>query len=77
MRSLFELLPFRVWYISESEYTDIAETARCCITCKKQLADRNENVVEDFLRYVDDLVRTVKGDPGVVLEAAIKLRPNL
>ena len=30
-----------------------------------------------FLKYVDDIVRTVKGDPGVVLEAANKLHPNL
>ena len=47
------------------------------LLAKKQLADRNENGVEDFLSYVDDIVRTVKGNPGVVLEAAIKLRPNL
>ena len=30
-----------------------------------------------FLRYVDDIVRTVKGNPGLVLEAAYKLHPNL
>ena len=30
-----------------------------------------------ILRYVDDIVRTVKGNPGVVLEAANKLHPNL
>ena len=35
------------------------------------------NGVKVFLRYVDDIVRTVKGDPGVVLEAAKKLHPNL
>ena len=33
--------------------------------------------VEVFLRYVDDRVRTVKGDPGLVLEAANKLHRNL
>ena len=26
---------------------------------------------------MDDLFRNVKGDPGVILEAAIKLHPNL
>ena len=26
---------------------------------------------------MDDIVRTVKGDPGVVLEAANKLHPNM
>ena len=30
-----------------------------------------------FLRYVDDLVRTVKGDPEKVLRAANLLHPNL
>ena len=48
------------------------------MTCKKQReADWTVNGVKVFLRYVDDIVRTVKGDPGVVLEAAIKLHPNL
>ena len=69
------------WYhlgcgnISESEY---AETIWNCMTCKKQrAADRTVNGVKVFLRYMDDIVRTVKGDPGVVLEAANKLHPNL
>ena len=72
------------WYhlgcgnISESEYADIAETVWYCMTCKKQQeADRTVNGVKVFLRYVDDLVRTVKGDPGAILEAANKLHPNL
>ena len=71
------------WYhlgcgnISESEYADIAETVRYCMTCKKQQeADRTVKGVK-VLRYVDDVVRKVKGDPGVVLEAANKLHPNL
>ena len=72
------------WYhlgcgnISESEYADIAETVWYCMTCKKQQeADRTVNGVKVFLRYVDDRVRMVKGNPGVVLEAANKLHPNL
>ena len=64
--------------ISESEYAEIAKTIWYCITCKKQEeADRTENVVKVSLRFVDDIVRTVKGDPGVVFEAANKLHPNL
>ena len=48
------------------------------MTCKKQQeADRTVNGVKVFLRYEDDIVRTVKGDPGVVLEASNKLHPNL
>ena len=63
--------------ILESEYADIAETVWYCMTCKKQQeADRTVNGVKVFLRYVDDIVRTVKGDPGVVLEAANKLHPT-
>ena len=72
------------WYhlgcsnISESEYADIAETVWYCMTCKKQQeAYRTVNGVIVFLRYVSDIIRTVKGDPGVVLEAANKLHPNL
>ena len=71
------------WYhlgcgnISESEYADIPEKVWYCMTCKKQQeADRNVKGVKVFLRYVDDIVRTVKGDPGVFLEAANKLHPN-
>ena len=70
------------WYhlvccnISESEYADIAETLWYCMTCKKQQEeDRTVNGLKVFLRYVDDIVRT--GDPGVVLEAANKLHPNV
>ena len=39
--------------------------------------DWAENGVEVFLRHVDDRVRTVKGDHGLVLEAASELHPNL
>ena len=60
------------WYhlgcsnILESEYADIAipyETVWYCRTCKKQQeADRTKNGVNFFLRYVDDIVRIVKGE---------------
>ena len=47
------------------------------MACKKQPeADRTENGVKVFLRYVEDIVRTVKGDPWVILEVANKLHPN-
>ena len=72
------------WYhlgcsnISESEYADIAEIVWYCIACKKQQeADRAANDVKGLLRYVEDIVRTVEGNPGLVLEAANKLHPNL
>ena len=48
------------------------------MTCKKQQeSDRTENGVKVFLRYMDDIVRTVKGDLGVVLEAANNSHPKL
>ena len=48
------------------------------MTCtKQQEADRTENDVKVFLRYVDEIFRTVEGDPGVVLEPANKFHPNL
>ena len=72
------------WYylgwgnISVSECADLAEILWYCVTCKKQQqADRTENDVEVFQRYKDDIVRTVESDPGVVLEAANELHPNL
>ena len=34
---------------------------------KKQAADRAENGAKVFFKYVDDIVRTVKGDAGLVL----------
>ena len=81
MRSLFELVPLRVWYgnILESESADIAETVWYCMNCnkKQQEADRTVSGVKNFLRYMDDIVRTVNGDLGLVIEAANNLHPNL
>ena len=72
------------WYhlvcgiILEFEYADIVETVWYSIACKKQHeAERAESGVKVFLRYVDDIVRTVKSDPGLFLEAANQLHPNL
>ena len=51
------------WYhlgygnISESDYAYIAETVWYFIACKKQQeADRAENGVKIFLRYIDDIL---------------------
>ena len=44
---------------------------------KQQEAEMTENGVKVFLRYVYDIVRTVKGDTGVVLEASNNLHPML
>ena len=56
----------------------MAETVWYCIARKKQQeADRAGNGVKVFLRYVEDIIRTVKGDPRLVPVAANKLHPNL
>ncbi|XP_063728862.1 uncharacterized protein LOC134856523 [Symsagittifera roscoffensis] len=46
--------------------------------CKEQRdQEKPTENVKAFLRYVDDIVRTVKGDPDIVLKAANELHPNL
>ena len=49
-----------------------------CKRCKEQRdQEKPTENVKAFLRYVDDIVRTVKGDPDIVLKAANELHPNL
>ena len=72
------------WYhvkcgdISVDEYRNKSETIWYCRKC---IAIREKNKsgqqAKLFLRYVDDIVRTVKGDPEKVLRAANLLHPNL
>ena len=72
------------WYhvkccdISDDEYRNISETVWYCRKC---IAIREKNksgqLAKLFLRYVDDIVRTVKGDPEKMLRAANLLHPNL
>ena len=72
------------WYhvkcgdISDDDYRNIRETVWYC---KKRIAirEKNESVQQAklFLRYIDDIVRTVEGDLEKVLRAANLLHPNL
>ena len=66
-----------VKYRNLNTQTSLKQYGIAYLQKKQQEADRTENGVKIFLRYVEDIVRTVKGDPGVVLEAANKLHPNL
>ena len=66
-----------VTYRNLNTQTSLKQYGIALLAKKQQEADRAEIGVKVFLRYVDDIVRTVKGDPGVVLEAANKLHPNL
>ena len=71
------------WYhvkcgdISDDEYQSISETIWYC---RKSIAKREKNKsvqqAKFFLRYVDDIVRTVEGDPEKVLRAPNLLHPS-
>ena len=62
----------------ESNYANVTEIDRFCMVCKEQQeTSQNDNRVQAFLRYVDDIVNSVRGEPGVVQEAVNKLHPNL
>ena len=64
--------------ILESEYVDTAKPVWYCMNCKKhQEADRTQNGVKLLLGCVNDIFRTIKGNPVVVLGAANKLHPIL
>ena len=41
------------------------------------MKDKNTPQMKLFLRYVDDIVRTVRGEPSGLLDAANSLHPNL
>ena len=72
------------WYhvkcgdISDDEYRNISETVWYCRKCIA-IREKNKSGQQSklFFRYVDDIVRTVKGDPEKVLRAANFLYPNL
>ena len=72
------------WYhvkcgdILADEYRNISETVWYCRKCIP-IREKNKSVLQAklFLRYVDDIVRTVKGDPEKLLRAANLLHQNL
>ena len=72
------------WYhvkcgdISDDDYRNISETVWYCRKCIA-IREKNKSVQQAklILRYVDDIVRTVKGDPEKVLRAANLLHPKL
>ena len=75
---------FLNWYhvkcgdVLDDEYRKISETVWYCRKCIAR-REQNKSVQQAklFLRYVDDIVSTVKGDPEKVLRAANSLHPNL
>ena len=64
--------------VSDDVYASLTEIVWCCESCcgaKNKESDTPQ--VKLFLRYVDDIVRTVRGEPVCLLDAANSLHPNL
>ena len=60
------------------EYRGISEKIWFCNTYNERSEDELTILgVKFFLRYVDEIIRNVKGDPSVGLQAANKLHPHL
>ena len=74
----------RNWYhlkcgkISDDVYASITEIVWYCESCcRAKNKEKDTPQVKLFLRYVDDIVRTVRGEPSCILDAANSLHPNL
>ena len=74
----------RNWYhlkcgkISDDVYASITEIVWYCESCcQAKNKEKDTTQVKLFLRYVDDIVRTVRGEPSCLLDAANSLHPNL
>ena len=72
------------WYhkncggILDEDYKVISKKVWLCKLCiERRECELTMTGVKFFLRFVDNTVRTVEGDPNVVLHAANKLHPNL
>ena len=74
----------RNWYhlkcgkISDDVYASITEIVWYFETsCRAKNKEKDTPQVKLFLRYVDDIVRTVRGEPSCLLDADNSLHPNL
>ena len=74
----------RNWYhlkcgkISDGVYSSITEIIQYCeICCRAKNKEKDTPQVKLSLRYVDDIVRTVREKPSCLLDAANSLHPNL
>ena len=72
------------WYhlkcgkISDDVYASITEIVWYCESCcRAKNKEKDTPQVKLFLRYVDDIVRTVRGEPSCLLDAANSPHPNL
>ena len=72
------------WYhlkcgkISDEVYASITEIVWYCESCcRAKNKEKDTPQVKLFLRNVDDIVRTVRGEPSCLLDAANSFHPNL
>ena len=78
MRALPKLVSSKCGKISDDVYSSITEIVWYCESCcQAKNKEKDTSQVKLFLRYVDDIVRTVRGGPSCVLDAANSLHPNL
>ena len=65
--------------ISNTEYDSIENQFWMCSFCRKndQTDINHSSETKIFLRYVDDIVRAVRGDTKELLDAVNNLHPNL
>ena len=65
--------------ISNTEYDSMENQFWMCSFCreKDQTDINHSSETKVFLRYVDDIVRTVRGDTKELLDAVDNLHPNL
>ena len=59
--------------ISNTEYDSMENQFWMCSFCR----ENDQTDIKGFLRYVDDIVRTVRGDTKELLDAVNNLHPNL
>ena len=61
-----------------SDDAKITEIDWYCESCRRtKNKEKDTPQMKLFLRYVDDIVRTVRGEPTCLLDAANSLHPNL
>ena len=65
--------------ISNTEYDSLESRFWMCSFCREndQTDINHSSETKTFLRYVDDIVRTVRGDTKELLDAVNNLHPNL
>ena len=76
MRELPNWYHLKCGKISDDVYASITEIVRYCESCfRARNKQKDSPQLKLFLRYVDDMVRTVRGEPSCLL-GSNSLHPN-